>query len=310
MKSPRHADVLESMAADRSGRYGDRWSREDLILALYLYCQIPFAKTKANNAEVIRLANLIGRTPASVARKLGNFGAFDPLLAEQGISGLTHTSRHDRQIWGEFRNHWDALVEEGARLLSDSSAPARGREDAPSAPGAEDEQIIVRPTGASERRASLTVRLFQSFFRRAVLASYDSTCCVCGLNIRRLLVASHIKAWALDESARSDPENGLCLCALHDRAFDRGIITVSDELQLLVRSDVISSKQPFVRTALADFNNKPLRMPTRFAPRREFLAWHMQNVFGRETSSLSSLLFRISAGVGSVACASRNEVER
>ena len=66
-----------------SEKYGSLWTRDELVLALYLYCQIPFAKTKANNPEVIRLAHVIGRTPASVARKLGNFGAFDPLLASQ-----------------------------------------------------------------------------------------------------------------------------------------------------------------------------------------------------------------------------------
>jgi putative restriction endonuclease len=282
----RRADVLKSMTTNRLGKYGDRWSRADLVLALYLYCQIPFAKTKANNAEVMRLADLIGRTPASVARKLGNFGAFDPLLAERGISGLTHTSKDDKLIWDEFRNRWDALVGESARLLSDLSAPIRDRQHAATAQTAEDEQIIVRPTGPSERQASMTVRLFQSFFRRAVLASYDSTCCVCGLNIRQLLVASHIKAWSKNESTRSDPENGLCLCALHDRAFDRGMIAVSEAFQILVHPALTSSRQPFVQAALADFNNQPLRMPTRFAPRREFLAWHMQNVFGREAGLL------------------------
>jgi putative restriction endonuclease len=45
--------------------YGSAWSREELILALYLYCQIPFAQTKASNPEVIRLAELLGRTPSS-----------------------------------------------------------------------------------------------------------------------------------------------------------------------------------------------------------------------------------------------------
>lgn len=59
-------------------KYNTIWSREELVLALYLYCQIPFAKTKANNLEVIRLAKVLERTPSSVARKLGNFGAFDP----------------------------------------------------------------------------------------------------------------------------------------------------------------------------------------------------------------------------------------
>lgn len=75
-------------------------NREELVLAFHAYCQIPFAKTKASNPDVINLANLLGRTPSSVARKLGNFGAFDPTLAQKGISGLKHVSKADKAIWG------------------------------------------------------------------------------------------------------------------------------------------------------------------------------------------------------------------
>ncbi len=65
------------------------WTREESILAFDLYCRIPFRKTKADNADVIALAEVLQRTPASLARKLGNFGAFDPELRKQEISGLT-----------------------------------------------------------------------------------------------------------------------------------------------------------------------------------------------------------------------------
>jgi hypothetical protein len=264
------------MAGDR---YGDLWSRDELVLALYLYCQIPFPKTKANNPEVIRLARLIGRTPASVARKLGNFGAFDPLLAKQGISGLAHAGRADKLVWEEFTNHWEDLVRESNRLLTVLSAPVSSAGNLQAAVVSEDEEIIAIPTGPSERRGSVSLRLFQSFFRRAVLASYDSACCICGLDIRSLLVASHIKPWSADESTRSEPENGLCLCSIHDRAFDRGLIAVSEDLQLIVASEVLRSEQRFVRVALVDFHTQPLRMPKRFAPRDEYLGWHRDNIF-------------------------------
>jgi len=268
-----------------TNKYGDPWSRDESILALYLYCQIPFAKTKANNPEVIRLARLIGRTPASVARKLGNFGAFDPLLARRGISGLTHTGTALREIWEEFRDRWDALVEESSRLLQALSAPAH---ESVGRGSSEDEGIIAlpkMPIGPSEREATVFVRVFQSFFRRAVLASYESACCICGLDIPALLVASHIKPWTSDESTRANPENGLSLCAIHDRAFDRGLIGVSKELRVVVCPTIISSKQRFVQIALVDFDTRPLRMPTRFPPREEFLAWHRESIFGRYARS-------------------------
>lgn len=266
-------------------KYGDRWSRDELILALYLYCQVPFAKTKANNPEVVKLARAIGRTPASVARKLGNFGAFDPLLAAQGISGLAHAGRSDREIWGEFHNRWELLVEESVRLLAALPPIEQAAESSPFLVNGEEEEIIARPTGPSERSAAVHARLFQTFFRRTVLASYDASCCVCGLDVRPLLVASHIKPWTVDEEFRAEPENGLCLCAIHDRAFDRGLLAVSEELQIITAPEVISSKQQFVRVALAEFHGRSLRMPKRFAPRQEFLAWHREAIFERNLSS-------------------------
>ena len=65
-----------------------RSTRDELILAFYLYCRIPFQKTKASTPEVQELAALLQRSPASIARKLGNFGAFDPELKRRRISGL------------------------------------------------------------------------------------------------------------------------------------------------------------------------------------------------------------------------------
>ena len=64
----------------QESRYGALWHREESLLAFELYCRIPFQKTKAKNPVVRELAGLLGRTPASVARKLENFGGFDPAL--------------------------------------------------------------------------------------------------------------------------------------------------------------------------------------------------------------------------------------
>ena len=98
------------MSTSKEQNYGAPWTREELILAFDLYCRIPFRKTKASNPEVQRLAMLIKRTPASVARKLGNFGAFDPELKRRNISGLIHGSKLDREIWDEFHKNWNTLV--------------------------------------------------------------------------------------------------------------------------------------------------------------------------------------------------------
>jgi putative restriction endonuclease len=80
----------------------DNWTRDQLLVAFNLYCKIPFSKTKATNPSVIHVANLIGRSPAAVAMKLGNFGSFDTALHTKGISGLSGASKADLSIWEEF----------------------------------------------------------------------------------------------------------------------------------------------------------------------------------------------------------------
>jgi putative restriction endonuclease len=256
-------------------KYGSLWSHDELVLALYLYCQIPFAQTKAANPKVQELARILGRTPSSVARKLGNFGAFDPLLAQRGIVGLAHFSKADQEVWQEFFHRWEALVEESERLFTERNAPDLF--------DPEPEPLLLPaltfPTGPTVQSRLVLTRVCQSFFRRAVLASYGQRCCLCALDLPSLLVASHIKPWALCEESRADPENGLCLCALHDKAFDRGLISVTENYQILIAPIVKKSKAPFTEVALTAFESGPIHLPTRFAPKSTYLQWHRENVF-------------------------------
>ena len=256
-------------------KYGSPWSRSELVLALHLYCQIPFGQTTSRNPEVIRLAKFLGRTPSSVARKLGNFGAFDLTLAARGVTGLTNFSKADQGIWNEFYGHWDRLVEESEKLLQ--VKPADALLDA----GQDEDSIISRPTGPTQMARLVQTRLAQSFFRRSVLACYRNTCCICGLDLLPLLVASHIVPWAAREEARTDPQNGLCLCALHDRAFDRGLLTITTNLTVEVSPLVDISNSWFTTTTLKEFSGGKITLPNRFIPRKDYLLWHSDNVFQR-----------------------------
>ena len=185
---------------------GQPWIRDQLILAFELYCRIPFQRTKANDPRVKKLAGLLGRTPASVARKLGNFGAFDPQLAARNISGLTHGSRLDKAVWDEFHKDWGGLVVRAHELQTLIEPPTYPAE------------TPTAPNGPSERVTTVMQRLHQSFFREAVLSSYSARCCVTGLPIVECLVAGHIIPWRVDERRRADPTNGVCL-SVDFRAF-------------------------------------------------------------------------------------------
>ena len=140
-----------------SSKYGALWTREESILAFELYCRIPFQRTKANNSAVQEVARLLGRTPASVARKLGNFGAFDPQLRLKEISGLTHTSKLDRQVWDEFHADWNGLVWTANQIRAETRNAVEPR------------RPLTRPSGPSETVRMTKQRVHQSFFREAIL---------------------------------------------------------------------------------------------------------------------------------------------
>jgi putative restriction endonuclease len=255
------------MNSERVARYGELWEREELILAFELYCRIPFQKTKATNPDVQKLSSLLGRTPASVARKLGNLGAFDPILQSSKITGLVHTSKLDREIWDEFHDNWNELVWQANKLRQQI-----GQINA--------ETITLKqPKGPSEIFRLTKQRVHQAFFRDAVLSSYNSTCCITGLTINECLIASHIVPWRVTEEYRADPTNGLCLSSTFDRLFDSGLLTITDDYRVRMSKELMRTNNPITKKIICGYDGKPLIKPNRFMPSVERLRWHRFNVF-------------------------------
>lgn len=244
-----------------------KWTREEEIIVFSLYCRIPFKSSSKGNPEIIRIANLIGRTPSAVNMKIGNFGSFDDNLKKQGIVGLTNASALDKQIFFEFNDRWDDLSFESEKLISEYSRLASF-------------QTASIPIGF-ENEAVVKQRVNQKFFREAVLSSYNSTCCITGLSNPELLIASHIKPWALcDAVEKTNPKNGLCLNALHDRAFDRGFITISDKYRIIVSSsikDVFDGKT--VDSFFYVFQGQEIVLPEKFLPDKSFIQYHNDCIF-------------------------------
>ena len=258
-------------AKDSREKYGALWTRQELILAFDLYCRIPFRKTKANNPDVIKLAKLLGRSPASVARKLGNFGSFDPELQKQHISGLAHAGKLDAEIWDEFNSDWNHLVLEANRLRAELGGDVELRDQV-------DTDISI-PQGASEKESVRKTRIHQAFFRDAILSSYEGTCCITGLRIPECLVASHIVPWSMSEQHRTDPRNGLCLSATFDRLFDRGLITIGEHLNVIVSARLRKTEDKRILEIICKYHGSPIVRPRRFLPSPTHLQWHRRNVF-------------------------------
>ena len=243
------------------------WTREDHVLAFNLYCKTVFGQMHSGNPEIIKLAKVLGRSPGSVAMKLTNFARLDPELHARGIRGMQHGAKGEGEIWLEFEDNPEALAFESEQLLAQRTG--RKLEDV-----AEIEEADL-PKEGLERERMVRVRVNQKFFRDTILSAYDYQCCITGLAVPELLVASHIIGWAKDRKQRMNPRNGLCLNALHDRAFDRGMMFVANDMTVHFRESLIRHEK---RNAgldwLLSYEGKPISLPRKFKPDATLLAKH------------------------------------
>jgi putative restriction endonuclease len=160
-------------------------------------------------SEDCRGRRLLGRTPSSLAMKLVNFASLDAAQRARGIRGLSRHSRADEKVWGEFQADWDHMT-----ILSEARLHRlQGEDTAPLAVG----EALLGADVPTETKSMVKVRIMQSFFRKAVLAAYNSTCCITGNPVDEILVASHILPWSDFPKERLNPRNGLCLAAHFDR---------------------------------------------------------------------------------------------
>ena len=249
----------------------NNWTREETIIAFNVYCKVPFKSSSKTNPTIIKYANIIGRSPSALNMKVGNFGRLDPELRKQGIVGLGNGSKLDEIIWNEFNGNWDKLAFESEKLIAEFQNKSIEQ--------IETLNIEDFPKG-EERETIIKARVNQSFFRSTILSSYNLKCCITGLSISEFLVASHIIPWKKDEVNRLNPHNGLCLNSIHDKAFDKGFITITPDYKIKVSKYFDDYKND---EAIPDFflkyENQSIILPDRFLPSKDFLDWHYTNLF-------------------------------
>lgn len=249
------------------------WTRQHTLAAFHLYTLLPFGKLDQRTPEIQQLARWEGRTPSSLAMKLGNFASLDPQIAASGRAGLSGATNQDRALWSELQQDWDAVAIEAADAYA-ALALRHGVQADAELLQEEQEEFAEGRT----REAVVQVRMDQARFRKSVLASYDSACCITGLRHPKLVVASHIVPWSQDTKNRLNPQNGLCLSALHDKAYDQGLLTVLPNFTIKVSNDLRShDRANFLFQSLSSFDGKQIRLPERFRPAEEFLDWHSRH---------------------------------
>jgi predicted restriction endonuclease len=233
----------------------------------------------SRNPKIAEVAKVLGRTPSSLAMKLVNFASLDPAHHARGVKGLVGHSRGDEQVWSEFHDNWDRMT-----VLSETTFQNLEAANAPTVPGvSEIEPGYVPRDVLTETAATVRVRTMQSFFRKVVLAAYNSRCCITENPVEDLLVASHILPWSDFPQQRLNPRNGLCLAAHFDRAFDRRLIAFDSEMRLVL-SPVLKRYLPntAIETEFVQREGQRLICPDRFLPEAGFLAYHRDRMFRTE----------------------------
>ncbi len=210
------------------------------------------------------------RTAGSISRKLGNIASLDSRHQARGVVELPNSSKLDRKIWADFQDNWSAMAEKSEAAFEGVMGATVWEEPVPE---------FEQPSGPSEAERVAKMRRLQTFFRNAVLSSYENRCALTGIALPQLLIASHIIPWSENKNRRADPTNGLCLNALHDKAFDRHLITFDKDCRLVVsgilkRGDI----QEFQSSSFVSLEGTVLTIPHRFAPDSQALEEH-RNAF-------------------------------
>lgn len=256
-----------------ANRYGVNWNTEETILALDLYFRIPFGQISGKNKNIIELADLLGRTPGSVALKLSNLAHFDPALQKRNIKGMSNGSKLDGKVFQTYYHHFDQLAFDADRIKQKLLLKTSVKEN--------NKDYGVLQKEGFNKEYETKVRVGQSFFRAAVLSSYNNRCCVTGIADPRLLIASHIKPWAVSNAEeKTSPDNGLCLNALHDKAFDQGLITLDMNYKIIVSDQLLKTPMDDeTKNWFMSYKGTQIQLPDRYLPNKEFIEYHNDVIF-------------------------------
>ena len=251
------------------------WTRDELILAFNLYLKIPFGKMHSTNKDIIHLANLMGRSANSIALRLVNFASVDPALKARGIKGMDGGTKIVQPIWDEFYENQEELVFRSEQILA-------GKENISIENKYNEILSDLKEIKGEEKLRIVKTRVNQSVFREIVLANYSSKCAITGIETPELLLASHIIPWSENEKERLNPENGICLSPLYDKAFDKGFITISDDYKIIISKDLKKNEsKEFYQNHFQLIENQLIAEPKKYLPRLDFLHYHQDKIFSK-----------------------------
>lgn len=249
------------------------WTRDELLVTFNLYLKLPFGQLHKNRPEVQELAKLIDRSVNSIALRLVNFAACDPILKQRGIKGMVGGIKQCKPIWVEFFNDKESLLYESEYILEKLKNHSSKLEE-------DIENKSDSPILGLDIQTLVKKRVNQFMFRNMVLSNYNYSCAITGIDIPELLVASHIIPWSINKKERLNPKNGICLSSLYDKAFDSGLISIDSNFKIILSPKLrVNQSKAYFQQYFSIIENKEIILPQKYMPDITFLNWHLKNIF-------------------------------
>jgi putative restriction endonuclease len=178
--------------------------------------------------------------------------------------------------WDEFVNDREKLIFESERILAQKEGTTIEKKYE------NDIRAIPKGIVGMNKVREVKTRVNQRVFRQIVLANYEGKCALTGIDLSELLVASHIVPWSESEKERLNPENGICLSSLYDRAFDQGLISFTNDSYIIFSTRLKENvgKEYYARY-FASLENTRLVSPIKYNVNPQFFEWHRDCIFNK-----------------------------
>ncbi len=278
----------------RWSRGGERAAHKPLLL-LYALGQfqrqadepILFSQAEENLARLLAEFGPPRRTtPAYPFHYLTSDGLWTVSTADGGASpGPSPSALRRQEAAGRFTPELarslradPGLLPRLARVVLDTNFEPSLHADICAAIGLDLEAAETQAAGEAERRRR------DPEFPRLVLMAYEYKCAFCEFDgaldngSAPGLEAAHVRWWT--HGGPNDIDNGLCLCSIHHKLFDKGVLGVTGE-QVITVSQHFTARSHAAQHLVYDLSGKRVIRPMRGYPAvaANHAAWHAREVF-------------------------------
>ena len=205
---------------------------------------------------------------------------FKQYLHKRDLETFQWTWKERGRTWEHFFNQYGMnriTKEDFIRLLQVSEGGAEEFDYDPQAATEATQEIQRGNYYVGDKEGKQKIRSKQQVFANQVKSNYQNRCAICSIQTRPFLIGSHIIPWVDRKESRLDPSNGICLCSLHDTAFDKGYLTIDDNNRIVVSNYI--QGDPVLKTTLNEWGGKKLHLPKKMPPKTEYLEYHRQFIF-------------------------------